>query len=447
MSERVQFATRVGAIAASVGSAVGLGNIWRFPCEAGEHGGGAFLLIYLACVLLMGIPVIVAEFVIGRGTHRNVSGALQQLAPGKKFHWLSWMWITASLMILSFYSAVCGWIVEYLIQAASGHMSGLTLEQYHERFNAFVANPWRCSLWTVLFLLINYYVLRHGVKRGIERVANVMMPLLFIILIILSVKALTLDKAAEGIRFLFTPDFSKITPRVVIGAMGQAFFSLSLGLSCLLTYASYFNNSNRLVRSATIIAVLDTVVAVLAGIVIFPAVFTYGMTPQEGPTLVFEVLPAIFQQMTGSYVWNLLFFILLFFASLTSTISMSEISITFFSEEYKMSRNGATALNTGIAVVFGVLCALSFGVLNDLRIFGLTLFELFDFVSSNIMLPAGGIFFSLFVGWYVDRRFVRDQLTNFGTVTPRVHGIIGFCMRWVAPVAITIVFLYGLFGH
>ena len=229
--------------------------------------------------------------------------------------------------------------------------------------------------------------------------------------------------------------------------MGQAFFSLSLGLSCLLTYASYFNNSNRLVRSATIIAVLDTVVAVLAGIVIFPAVFTYGMTPQEGPTLVFEVLPAIFQQMTGSYVWNLLFFILLFFASLTSTISMSEISITFFSEEYKMSRNGATALNTGIAVVFGVLCALSFGVLNDLRIFGLTLFELFDFVSSNILLPAGGIFFSLFVGWYVDRRFVRDQLTNFGTVTPRVHGIIGFCMRWVAPVAITIVFLYGLFVH
>lgn len=443
MSERGQFATRLGAIAATVGSAVGLGNIWRFPCEAGEHGGGAFMLIYLICVAIMGIPVIVAEFVIGRGTHRNVRAALQQLAPTKKLHWVSWLSIIASIMILSFYSVVCGWILEYLYQSLTGAFQGLTAEEFHSQFGSFVANPWRSCLWTVLFLLVNFLVLTRGVKKGIERVANVMMPLLFIILIIFAINSLMLPKAREGLTFLFSPDFSKINSKVVIGAMGQAFFSLSLGLSCLLTYASYFKDSDRLVRNATIIALLDTAVAVLAGIMIFPAIFSFNMSAQGGPTLVFEVLPAIFQQMPAGYLWSILFFILLFFASLTSTISMSEISITFFSEEYKMSRKRATALNTGIAMVLGVLCALSFGVLSGFTIAGMTVFELFDYISSNILLPVGGIFFAFFVGWIVDKKFLYNQLTNNGTVTPRVHGALRFCIRYVAPAAIAVVFIYG----
>ena len=290
-SERAIFATRMGAIAATVGSAVGLGNIWRFPYEAGVHGGGAFLLVYVACVLLMGIPVIVAEFVIGRSTHKNVRGALRELAPRHKLHWFSYVCILASLMIISFYSVVCGWIVEYLQLSVRGLLHGHTPAEYEQMFADFVQNPWRCVLWTLLFLALNYVVLRRGLKRGIERVSNVLMPLLAVLLVVFCVNGLTLPGAERGVRFLFTPDFSQITPRVAIGAMGQAFFSLSLGLSCLLTYASYFKDSDSLVRNATIVGVLDTVVAILAGLMIFPAVFSYGMRPEAGPKLIFEVLP------------------------------------------------------------------------------------------------------------------------------------------------------------
>lgn len=445
MSERAQFATRLGAIAATVGSAVGLGNIWRFPYEAGVHGGGAFLLIYIGCVFLVGVPVIVSEFVIGRGTHKNVSGALKLLAPGEKWHWMSYMGILASLMILSFYSVVCGWIVEYLFQAVTGHLSGHTAAEYSAIFGAFVSSPYRPVLWTVLFLCVNFWILRRGVKRGIERVANVMMPILFVILLVLIVYALTLPGAAKGLKFLFFPDFSRLSPKVAIGAMGQAFFSLSIGLSCILTYASYFKDSDRLMRNATIVAVLDTVVAVLSGIMIFPVVFSFGMQPEAGPKLVFEILPNIFQQLPGGYVWSVLFFLLLFFASITSTISMSEISISFFVEEHHMTRNKATALNTGVALVFGTLCALSFGVLADFTIFGKTLFDLFDYVSSNILLPVGGVFFAWFVGWHIDKKFVDNQLTNYGTLKVSVwRNPLMFCIRYLSPIAIIVIFLYGL---
>ena len=445
MSNRAVFATRLGAIAATVGSAVGLGNIWRFPYEAGQHGGGAFLVIYVACVLLMGIPVMTAEFLIGRATHRNVRGALKQLAPDRRLHWFSYPCIVASLMIISFYSVVCGWIVEYLIMAVSGQMSGHTPQEYSEIFGQFVSSPWRSVLWTVLFLLINFWVLRRGLKRGIERVSNVLMPLLAVLLIAFCVNSLLLPGASRGFEFLFSPDFSGVTPRVAVGAMGQAFFSLSLGLSCLLTYASYFKDTDSLMRNATIVAVLDTLVALLAGVMIFPAVFTYGMQPEAGPKLIFEVLPGIFQQMPGGYVWAVAFFFLLFVASITSTISMSEISIAFFSEEWNMSRNRASMLNTAVAIGFGTLCALSFGPLANWRVLDKTIFDWFDYISSNILLPVGGIFFSYFVGWYLDRRFVEAELTNHGDRNLRfVMRPLLFCIRYVAPTAIVLVFLYGL---
>lgn len=445
MSERAQFVTRIGAIAATVGSAVGLGNIWRFPYEAGVNGGGAFLLIYIGCVLLVGIPVVVSEFIIGRGTHKNVAGALKQLAPGTKWHWMSYMGILASLMILSFYSVVCGWIIEYLFQAISANLSGHTAMEYTEMFNGFVGNPWRTVLWTVLFLCLNFLVLRRGIKRGIEKVANFMMPVLFLILLIFIAYALTLPGAAKGLKFLFVPKFSNISPKVAIGAMGQAFFSLSIGLSCILTYASYFKDTDSLARNATIVAALDTLVAILSGIIIFPVVFSFGMQPEAGPKLVFEILPNIFQQLPGSYIWSVMFFLLLFFASITSTISMSEISITFLVEEHNLSRSRATMVNTGIGIAFGTLCALSFSVLSDFTIFGKTIFDLFDFVSSNVLLPLGGIFFAWFVGWYIDRRFVDDQLTNHGTSPKSVwRPVLMFCIRYFAPCAIIIIFLYGL---
>ena len=449
MSERAQFATRLGVIAASVGSAVGLGNIWRFPYEAGIHGGGAFISIYILCVLVLGIPVIIAEFIIGRSTHKNSNGAIKQLAPGSKFRYFSYIGIIASTMILSFYSVVAGWIVEYLFQSILGNLNGHNTQEYSEMFNSLAGSPWRSLLWTYLFLVVNFLILRKGIQKGIEKISNILMPILFLLLIIFCINSLLLPKAGEGLKFMFMPDFSQISPSMIVGAMGQAFFSLSLGLTCLLTYASYFSNKTPLVKSATIIAVLDTCVAILAGTIIFPAVFSFGAEPTAGPKLVFEVLPNIFQQMPGGYFWSLAFFMLLFFASITSTISMSEIFITFCTEEHKMSRKKATWMSTIIAMVFGSFCALSFNTLSDFTIFSKTIFDLFDYVSSNILLPAGGFILAIFVGWKMDKKIVKEQLTNGGTLKVRTMKPIIFCIKYVAPAAILLIFLYviGLFDY
>ena len=272
------------------------------------------------------------------------------------------------------------------------------------------------------------------------------MPLLFVILIVFCINSLTMPKAAEGLKFLFSPDFSQISPSVVIGAMGQAFFSLSVGLGCLLTYASYFSDRTPLVKNAVMTGVLDTLVAVLAGIMIFPAVFSFGMSAEAGPKLVFEILPSIFQQLPGAYLWSLAFFVLLFFASLTSTISMSETCIVCFMEELKMKRTSATVLNTAICMVLGILCSLSFNVMSDFKIFGMTLFDLFDFFSSSILLPVGGVFFSIFVGWFVDKSFLHDQLTSggLGKMHDWVKKPMMICIRYISPAAILLIFIYGL---
>lgn len=436
--------TRLGVIAATVGSAVGLGNIWRFPYEAGANGGGAFLVVYLACVFVIGIPAMISEFVIGRATHSNARKAMRALKPGGKFHWVAYLGIVGSVMILSFYSVVAGWIVEYLYQAATGGLSGHNAQELAQIFGDFTADPFRSVLWTLLFLAINYLVLRRGVKDGIEKISNIMMPVLFLILLVFCVRSLTMPGATQGVEFLFHPDFSKLSPKMVLGAMGQAFFSLSLGVTVLMTYASYFSDETPLVRSATVIAVLDTVVAVLAGIIIFPAVFSFGLEPTAGPKLVFETLPSIFLQMPGGYFWLVAFFVLLFFASLTSTISMSETAISFLSEERRMSRSSATGVTILVAMVLGSVCALSFGVLSGFKVFGLTAFDLFDYITSNIVLPIGGMAFSLFVGWVVDRKIVENQLTNFGERHITLHKPIFFCIRFVAPVGIALIFLYGL---
>jgi len=445
-SKRAQFVTKTGVIATTVGSAVGLGNIWRFPYEAGVHGGGAFLAIYIVCVLLVGVPVIVAEFMLGRGTHSNAKGAIGKLKPGSFMRWIPLLGVLASILILSFYSVVAGWILQYLYQAISGALSGNTPQQYSEMFGAFVSNPWKSSLCTIVFLLINFFVLIRGVQKGIERISNILMPLLFAILILFCVNSITLDKASEGLNFLFNPDFSKITPSVVVGAMGQAFFSLSVGLGCLLTYASYFNDKTPLVKNAVTIGILDTLVAVLAGIMIFPAVFSYGMSVEAGPKLVFEILPSVFQQLPFAYLWSIVFFVLLLFASLTSTISMSETCIACFVEELNLSRRNATMLNTAICMTLGMLCSLSFGILSDFTIFGKTIFDLFDYVSSNILLPVGGIFFSLFVGWFVDKNFIERELTSsgMGKMNLWVKTPMMICIKFISPVSIMLIFLYGL---
>ncbi len=402
------------------------------------------MLCYIFFIFIIGVPVICAEFLMGRGTRSNIFGAYRKLAPKGKWYYAGYMGIIASMLILSFYSVVAGWTLEYFIQSVSGSLDLATMEEYHARFDECSTGNWRPAIWTLLFLGLNFLILVRGVTKGIERMSNILMPVLFIILLIFCINSLTLPGAGEGLRFLFHPDFSKIDSSVLLGAMGQAFFSLSLGLGCMTTYASYFSDSTRLAKNATITATLDTTVALLAGIMIFPAVFTFGFSPAAGPTLVFEVLPSIFHSMPLGVVWSSLFFFLLLLASLTSTISMSEISIAFFVEEKKMSRRSATILNTTVAAVFGVLCALSFGCLSDFKVFGLTVFNLFDYASSNVLLPIGGMITSIFVGWFLDRRFVRDQLTDYGAFKLRMLGVIVFCLRFVAPVCIALVFLNSI---
>lgn len=441
---RAQFSTRLGVIATTVGSAVGLGNIWRFPYEAGTHGGGAFLITYLCFIFAFGIPILCAEFMIGRGTHSNIFGAFRQLRSSGKWHWVGYIGIVASIMILSFYSVVAGWTLEYLYQSITGALNLNSQEAYHAQFQQFSTHPWRPLLWTILFLIVNFVIVIRGVQKGIERMSNIMMPILFLILIIFCVNSLLMPGAKEGLEFLFSPDFSKIDSSVMVSAMGQAFFSLSLGLGTMMTYASYFSKETHIVKSATITACLDTTVAILSGVIIFPAVFTFGVSPTQGPALVFEVLPNIFNQLPGSTIWSILFFFLLFIASLSSTISMSEVSIAYFTEEKKMSRNKATILNTAIALIFGTLCALSFNCLDNITIARMTIFSIFDYVSSNILLPAGGMFISFFAGWLLDRSFIHDQLTNNGSVKVRVTKAIIFSLKYVAPTGIILVFLSSL---
>ena len=439
--KRAGFATRLGAIAATVGSAVGLGNIWRFPYEAGQNGGGAFIIVYIACVALLGIPVMLSEFIIGRSTHSNMKGALRKLAPKSKVYNMAYICILGAVLVLSFYSVVCGWVVEYIWQAVMGGMQGHTPQEYSAMFSGFVASPWKGVMWTLLFLFINFAVLLRGVQKGIERISSILMPLLFVILIVFCINSLMLPNSHKGLEFLFSPDFSALTWRGVVDASGQAFMSLSLGVACLVTYASYFNDETSLTKDAVVIASLDTLVAILSGIVIFPAVFSFGMQPEAGPKLVFEILPAVFQQMAGGYFWAILFFILLFFASLTSTISLSEIFINFLIEEHHLTRKKATWISAIVVVVLAVLCALSFNVLSSFKVFGMNLFDLFNYVSSNVFMLLGGLFTAVFVGWFIDRRVVVEQLANKGRLNVPVMNYLMFCLRYVAPVAVVFIFL------
>ena len=449
---RENFGSKIGAVLAAAGSAVGLGNIWRFPIETGQNGGAAFIIVYIGCVLLLGIPIMMSEFIIGRHTHTNTAGAYRKLAPGTSWKWVGRLGVLSGFVILSYYSVVAGWTAEYTALAITNYFDGKGANDFPAIFAKFVSNPWLSVSLMLAFMIVTHVIVIRGVKSGIEKFAKVMMPALFVILIILAICSVMLPGASQGLEFLLKPDFSKITGSAVLSAMGQAFFSLSLGLGCLCTYASYFGNDTNIGKTALNVSIIDTFVAVMSGFIIFPAVFNAGYTLSSediGPSLLFITMPNVFQQAFGSmpvlsYVVSVLFYFLLVVAALTSTISMHEVVTAYVSEEFTTTRRKAATIVTIACSTVGVFCALSFGPLDGFKLFGMTLFDLFDYVSSNIFLPVGGMFIALFVGWYLDKKIVRDEVTNNGTLRAPYLRLIVFILRYVAPIAIGFILINQL---
>lgn len=448
-NERASFGSKLGVILASAGSAVGLGNIWRFPYETGEHGGAAFILIYLCCVLFMGIPIMVAEFLIGRRSRANTAGAYQKLAPRTQWKWVGRMGVLCGFLILGYYSVVAGWTLEYIGEAASNSFAGKSAADFIGSFNGFVGNPWRPVLWMAVFMMLTHLIVVRGVEKGIEKASKIMMPALFLLLILLAVCALTLPGAGAGIEFLFKPDFSKIDAGAFLAAMGQAFFSLSLGMGCLCTYASYFKNDTNLPKTALNVGLIDTAVAILAGVIIFPAAFAVGIQPDAGPSLLFITLPNVFQQAFGGMPFvavtlSVMFYVLLALAALTSTISLHEVVTAYLHEEFKMTRRKAAWIVTALCSVLGVISSLSLGDWKEYTVFGLTFFDFFDFVTAKLMMPIGGLLIAVFTGWYLDKKVVWEEITNQGSLKPIIYKVIIFLLKYLSPVAIIIIFMNEL---
>lgn len=444
-ADRGNFGSKLGVILATAGSAVGLGNVWRFPFMTGQNGGAAFIILYFGCILLLGIPGMVSEFIIGRHAQANAYRAYGKMG-GKLWRGVGLLGIFTSTVILGFYAVVAGWCLQYLFASVGGQLTGDT-EYVSQYFQTFSSDPLKPCLWGVIFVLITHLIVVRGVRHGIERASKILMPLLLVLLVVIVVASCLLPGAIEGVRFLLSPDFSKVTHSVLLEALGQAFFSLSLGTACLCTYASYFSRHTNLLRSATQIALLDTVIAILSGLMIFPAAFSVGVNPDSGPSLIFITLPNVFQQAfatmpTVGYVISIMFYALLVFAALTSTISMHEIGTAFFHEELKMKRQSAAWILTIACSVICVFCSLSVGAVDSLRLFGMPLMDFCDFLTAQVMLPAGALLTSLMVGWVVSRNVVRDEFTNHGIVRESLFPVWRFGVRYVVPLCILLIFLH-----
>ena len=448
MAGKTQFGSKVGLIAATVGSAVGLGNVWRFPAEAQANGGAVFLLIYIICIILLGIPVMLAEFSLGRGTGRDAIGSFLKLAPRKKW-WIGGALATlASYLILSFYLVVAAWTLEYLIQSITGELyEGLGTNgmefSFRERMNEYISGSWEPLLASYAVIALNIIVLLRGVQKGIEKMSNILMPALFLLLVFFCIAALTLPKASEGLKYFFHPDFSKINAEMIVNALGQAFFSLSLGMGILITYSAYYPKKTNLVSTAATVSVLDLGVAILMGMIIFPAVMSFGLNGEslEGATLVFVTLPEVFASMPLTRFWSSLFFLLLLVAAVTSTISLSEVSIAFVSERFKIGRKKACWIVMLPLVALSSLCSLSQGPLSHIRIFSMNFFDFLDTLATNLMLPTAAIITCLFLGWIVPKSFLHKELTNRGKINKHISSGVFWMVKYAAPILISIILI------
>ena len=444
---REHFGSGAAAVMAMAGSAIGLGNIWRFPYMVGQNGGAAFIIVYLLAAFFLSLPILLSESIIGRATHANTFGAMEKLAPGTRWKWLGFLTVISPLIILSYYSVVGGWSIEYLIKAAG---SGFD-EEVSSLFGEFIVKPWAPLICHTLFLLLTVAVVSAGVKSGIERFNRVSLPLLFVLIVVIMVYSLTLPGSYAGVSYLLKPDFSKITPSVVAAAMGQSFFSLSLGVGTILTYSSYMKHSENLFSSGLGTAAFDLLFALIAGFAIMPAVFAAGIEPGAGPGLIFETLPYIFANMGAAAPWlsrtvSILFFLTIVIAALTSSISMCEVGVAYLVEERGQSRRKASLLVFAGTWLLGALCSLSFGPLSGVHLFGRTIFDFCDHLTSDYLMTFGSLLFVLFVGWKMPRMTVWNEFTGGGSLrgNVRLFGAVWFLIRYVAPLVILTIFVTNL---
>jgi NSS family neurotransmitter:Na+ symporter len=445
--KRETFSSGIAVFFATLGSAVGLGNIWKFPYLTGIFGGGAFLLVYVLCVIFVGIPVMLAEFFIGRSTRSNVIGAFKKLAPGTMWKHVGTMGVLAAYLIMFFYSCVAGWVYYYLFKSLRGDFVGITTESAKTQFAQTVIGPLTPILWQIIVIVVVGAILIMGVQKGIERVTKTLMPLLFLLIIICDIRALTLPNAFEGVRFLFNVDFSKLSAVAILTALGLAFFKLSLGMGTMVTYGSYFTKENNLFRTAFSVAFSDTLVSILAGLAIFPAVFAFGMKPGAGPGLLFMTIPLVFSKMPFGNQLLVAFFFLSSIAATTAMLSLVEVLIAYHTEEFNISRRTASIVNSLIIILIGSTAALSVdsgSLLGSIKFMGKSFFDWYDYISSNILLPVGGFFIAIFVGYVMKQKAVIDELSNSSPKLLAVTKIYLFVLKTITPVLLIIIFLNSI---
>ncbi len=448
--QRDQWGSKIGFIMAAAGSAIGLGNLWKFPYMAGQNGGGAFVFVYFAILILVGFTLMLAEIIIGRNTQLSAVGAYKKL--NAKWSWLGGIGVLAGFMILSFYSVVGGWTINYIVKSVTGGLASSDPAVLGGLFEQLIANPTEPIIYHALFMILTLGIVKGGISGGIEKATKILMPGLFIMMFIIMIRALTLNGAMAGVEFLLAPDFSKINGGVILAALGQVFFSLSLGMGTMITYGSYLSKNEDLVVSSISIPLLDTAIALLAGLTILPAVFAFGFDPGQGPGLLFVTLPAVFAQMPLGTLFALIFFVLVLFAALTSSISLLEVNVAYVVDEFNWDRKKATFVMSGLIFLVGVAASLSMGPWADINIIGgRNIFDSLDFVASNILLPLGGMFMCIFIGWIWGLENAIKEASNNGKLAFKLAPFWGFLVKWVAPIAIFIVFvqssgILSLFG-
>lgn len=440
--KRDNFGSRLGILAAAAGSAIGLGNIWKFPYITGQNGGAAFILVYLACIFLVGLPVMLTEFALGRKTQKNAVGAFKELEPNKPWYLSGIVSVSTAFIILSFYAIIAGWVFSYLVRAASGKLITITPDKLGDYFGGIISSGTEPIVWTFIVLVVTASIVILGVKTGIEKCSKILMPILFLILVGLMIRSVTLDGASKGLEFLFKPDFSKLTKAGVLEALGHSFYSLSLGMAIIMTYGSYIEKKENLLKLAVQVTIADTLMALMSGVVIFPAVFAYGLEPGQGPGLIFVTLPAVFKAMPFGAFFETLFFLLVAIAALTSTISLMEVIVAFVTEQFNVGRKKATVFITLALFALSIPSTLSFGPWAEIKMFGKNFFDLLDFVTANISLPLGGILVCVFATrvWGIKnaiKEIESDGLHPFPWVS-----IYSFAIKFLSPIAIMIIFVH-----